>query len=62
MILSLNQRGIWLYEQMSVAIQAITLGNERITKALIRGIITVGFQQGDICRTDQLRAALPITD
>lgn len=62
MILSLNQRGMWLYVQLSVAIQAITLGNERITKAFIQGIITVGFQQGDICRTDQLHAVLPITD
>ncbi len=53
---------MWLYVQLSVAIQAIALGKERITKALIRGIITVGFQQGDICRTDQLHAALPTTD
>lgn len=53
---------MWLYVQLSVAIQAITPGNERIAKALIRGIITVGFQQGDICWTDQLRAALLITD
>lgn len=53
---------MWQYVQLSEAIYAITLGNKKIMKVLIRGIITVGFKQGDICWTDQLCTALPITD